>query len=174
MCGCYAPRAPTVAPDLVTRDRHRTSQKRQTLYIAHVNHARSCDRRARRRSVREAGAVLLSQTVLLKASMTTSTSWAADARLAGLGIRPCVTIIRSRARTAFSLSLAAGRQIYAELSRRVTSVALPAYVLDIPGGFGKARVAEGAAAPDGQGGWTVVDRNGDKRSYHDELEPPQH
>ena len=63
-------RAPTVAPDLVTSDRLAALRESgKTLYVAlHVNHAReltdpACAAIAQ---LREAGAILLSQTVLLK------------------------------------------------------------------------------------------------------------
>jgi lysine 2,3-aminomutase len=171
-------RAPTVTPDLVTSDRlaaFRESGKR--LFVAlHVNHAReltesACEAIAR---LHESGAILLSQTVLLKGvndSVEVLERLMRD--LASLGVRPYYLHHPDLApgTAHFRLSLAAGRRIYAELSRRMTSLALPAYVLDIPGGFGKARVAEGAAEPDGQGGWIIVDRNGQKRSYRDDIEP---
>ncbi|AZG77132.1 lysine-2,3-aminomutase-like protein [Methylocystis rosea] len=173
-------RAPTVAPDLVTSDRLAALRESgKTLFVAlHVNHARELTEPARAAiaQLREAGAVLLSQTVLLKGVNDNVDVLERLMRdLAGLGVRPYYLHHPDLApgTAHFRLSLAAGRRIYEDLSRRVTSVALPAYVLDIPGGFGKARVAEGSAAPDGRGGWTVVDRNGDKRSYRDELEPPQ-
>ncbi|MBM3578046.1 MAG: lysine-2,3-aminomutase-like protein [Alphaproteobacteria bacterium] len=171
-------RAPTVAPDLVTSDRlaaFRESGKR--LFVAlHVNHARELTESAREAIARlhESGAILLSQTVLLKGvndSVDVLERLMRD--LASLGVRPYYLHHPDLApgTAHFRLSLAAGRRIYAELSRRMTSLALPAYVLDIPGGFGKARVAEGAAEPDGQGGWIIVDRNGQKRSYRDDIEP---
>jgi lysine 2,3-aminomutase len=171
-------RAPTVAPDLVTPDRLAALRgSGKALYVAlHVNHARELTDASRVAiaRLRAAGAVLLSQTVLLKGVNNDVDVLEQLMRdLAQLGVRPYYLHHPDLApgTAHFRLSLAAGRQIYAELSRRVTSVALPAYVLDIPGGFGKARVAEGAAESDGQGGWTVVDRNGEKRSYRDDLEP---
>jgi lysine 2,3-aminomutase len=173
-------RAPTVAPDLVTQDRLAALRESgKTLFVAlHVNHARELTPSARAAiaRLREAGAILLSQTVLLKGVNDSADVLERLMRdLASLGVRPYYLHHPDLApgTAHFRLSLAAGRRIYAELSRRVTSVALPAYVLDIPGGFGKARVAEGAAAPDGQGGWTVLDRNGEKRSYRDDIESPQ-
>ncbi|MGJ0397238.1 MAG: lysine-2,3-aminomutase-like protein [Methylocystis sp.] len=173
-------RAPTAAPVLVTRDRLaalRASGK--TLFIAlHVNHWRELSEPARAAIAQlgQAGAMLLSQTVLLKGVNDDVEVLERLMRdLASLGVRPYYLHHPDLApgTAHFRLSLAAGRRIYAELARRVTSVALPAYVLDIPGGFGKARIAEDAAEPDGQGGWTIVDRNGEKRSYQDELEPPR-
>lgn len=173
-------RAPTVAPDLVTGDRLAAlSASGKTLLVAlHVNHPRELTEAARAAIVRlrAAGAILLSQTVLLAGvndSVDVMERLMRD--LAAAGVRPYYLHHPDLApgTAHFRLSLAAGRRIYAELSRRVTSVALPAYVLDIPGGFGKARVAEGAAQPDGEGGWTIVDRHGDKRSYRDDIEPPQ-
>ncbi len=172
-------RAPTAAPDLVTQDRLtalRASGK--TLFIAlHVNHWRELSEPARAAIAKlgQAGAMLLSQTVLLKGVNDDVEVLERLMRdLASLGVRPYYLHHPDLApgTAHFRLSLAAGRRLYAELARRVTSVALPAYVLDIPGGFGKARIAEDAAEPDGQGGWTIVDRNGEKRSYRDELEPP--
>lgn len=173
-------RAPTVAPDLVTRDRLTAlRQSGKTLFVAlHVNHGRELTEPARATiaRLREAGANLLSQTVLLKGVNDNVDVLERLMRdLASLGVRPYYLHHSDLApgTAHFRLSLAAGRRLYAELSRRVTSVALPAYVLDIPGGFGKARIADGAAEPDGSGGWTIVDRNGEKRSYRDELEPPK-
>lgn len=173
-------RAPTVAPELVTADRLsalRASGK--TLLVAlHVNHARELNGAARAAiaRLRAAGAILLSQTVLLKGVNDSADVLEPLMReLASLGVRPYYLHHPDLApgTAHFRLSLATGRRIYAQLSRRVTSVALPAYVLDIPGGFGKARVAEGMAEPDGRGGWTIVDRNGETRSYRDALEAPQ-
>ncbi|MBM3563745.1 MAG: lysine-2,3-aminomutase-like protein [Alphaproteobacteria bacterium] len=173
-------RAPTVAPDLITRDRLAAlGESGKIIFVAlHVNHARELTETARAAiaRLRESGAILLSQTVLLKGVNDTVEILERLMRdLASLGVRPYYLHHPDLApgTAHFRLSLAAGRRLYAELSRRVTSVALPAYVLDIPGGFGKARIADGAAEPDGQGGWTIVDRNGEKRSYRDELEPPK-
>ncbi|MFO1124446.1 MAG: lysine-2,3-aminomutase-like protein [Methylocystis sp.] len=172
-------RAPTVAPNLITRDRLAAlGDSGKTVFVAlHVNHVRELTETARAAiaRLRESGAILLSQTVLLKGVNDDVEILERLMRdLASLGVRPYYLHHPDLApgTAHFRLSLAAGRRLYAGLSRRVTSVALPAYVLDIPGGFGKARIAEGAAEPDGQGGWTIVDRNGEKRSYRDELAPP--
>jgi lysine 2,3-aminomutase len=61
--------------------------------------------------------------------------------------------------------LDAGRRLYAELARRVTGLALPNYVLDIPGGFGKAPVADARVIPGGDDGWRVFDRSGAAHDY---------
>jgi lysine 2,3-aminomutase len=144
----------------------------------HVNHWRELTEPARAAiaQLRQSGATLLSQTVLLKGVNDDVEVLERLMRdLASMGVRPYYLHHPDLApgTAHFRLSLAAGRRLYAELTRRVTSVAAPTYVLDIPGGYGKARVAAGGVEPDGQGGWTIVDRNGEKRSYHDELEPPK-
>ncbi len=173
-------RAPTVAPELVTSDRLAALRESgKTLYVAlHVNHARELTDAARAAiaRLRGAGAVLLSQTVLLAGVNDSADVLERLMReLALLGVKPYYLHHPDLAPGTghFRLSLEAGRRIYDDLTRRLTSVALPAYVLDIPGGFGKARIAEGAAAPDGQGGWIILDRNGRKRPYRDDLETPQ-
>lgn len=173
-------RAPTVAPELVSRDRLAALRESgKTLYVAlHVNHARELTDAARISiaRLREAGAILLSQTVLLNGVNDSAPVLERLMReLALLGVRPYYLHHPDLApgTAHFRLGLESGRRIYAELAQRLTSVATPAYVLDIPGGFGKARIAEGAAAPDGQGGWIILDRNGGKQPYRDKLETPQ-
>ncbi|MEF3367397.1 lysine-2,3-aminomutase-like protein [Methylocystis sp. 9N] len=173
-------RAPTAAPDLVTQEKLAAlSESGKALYVAlHVNHARELTDAARPAiaRLRASGAVLLSQTVLLKGVNDDADVLDRLMReLALLGVKPYYLHHPDLApgTAHFRLSLEAGRRLYEELARRLTSVALPAYALDIPGGFGKARVAEGAARPDGAGGWLIRDRAGVWRPYRDQLEAPQ-
>ena len=110
-------RAPTVAPDLVTRDRLAALRESgKTLFIAlHVNHARELTEPARAAiaQLREAGAVLLSQTVLLKGVNDNVDVLERLMRdLAGLGVRPYYLHHPDLApgTAHFRLSLAAGRR----------------------------------------------------------------
>ena len=49
------------------------------------------------------------------------------------------------------------------LRARLSGLALPSYVLDIPGGHGKVPIGPEAIRPDGAGGWRVVDPSGVER-----------
>jgi len=66
-------------------------------------------------------------------------------------------------------SIAAGQALMRTLRGRLSGVALPTYVLDIPGGFGKTPIGPASIRPDGSGGWTVVDPQGIERPYRDAL-----
>lgn len=167
-------RAPTAAPALVTPEwlaALKASDK--ALFVAlHINHVRELNAPARAAiaCLREAGATLMSQSVLLAGVNDDAQTLEALMRaLMAIGIKPYYLHHPDLAPGAghFRLSLARGREIYAALARRLGGPALPTYVLDLPGGFGKARVAEAEASPDGSGGWTIVDRAGQRHLYRD-------
>ena len=167
-------RAPTAAPALVTPEwLEALKASGKALFVAlHVNHARELNEAARAAiaRLRDAGATLLSQTVLLAGVNDDAETLEALMRaLMSLQIKPYYLHHPDLAPGAghFRLPLARGREIYAALARRVGGPALPTYVLDLPGGFGKARVAEAEAAPDGSGGWEIVDRAGHRHLYRD-------
>jgi lysine 2,3-aminomutase len=167
-------RAPTAAPALVTPEwLEALKASGKALFVAlHVNHVRELNEAARTAiaRLRDAGATLLSQTVLLAGvNDDTETLEALMRALMALQIKPYYLHHPDLAPGAghFRLPLARGREIYAALARRVGGPALPTYVLDLPGGFGKARVAEAETAPDGSGGWVIVDRAGHRHLYRD-------
>ncbi|CAJ0871474.1 lysine 2,3-aminomutase [freshwater sediment metagenome] len=167
-------RAPTAAPELVTPERLaalRASGK--ALYLAlHVNHPRelspaACAAISR---LRGAGVTLLSQTVLLAGVNDNADTLEALMRdLLALGVKPYYLHHPDLAPGTrhFRLNIEAGRRLHAELSRRLTGIGVPAYVLDIPGGFGKTPVAGMEA--DGSGGFRVTDRTGRVHFYRDDL-----
>lgn len=167
-------RAPTAAPALVTPEwLEALKASGKALFVAlHVNHARELNAAARAAiaRLRDAGATLLSQSVLLAGVNDDAETLEALMRaLMSLQIKPYYLHHPDLAPGAghFRLPLARGREIYAALARRVGGPALPTYVLDLPGGFGKARVAGAEAAPDGSGGWVIVDRAGHRHLYRD-------
>lgn len=66
----------------------------------------------------------------------------------------------------FRPSLAEGRALAKGLRGRLSGLAQPTYVLDIPGGWGKVPAAGAWVAPDDQGdGWTVEDPLGGRHRY---------
>lgn len=167
-------RAPTAAPGLVTPSRLAALRESgKALYVAlHVNHARELSAAARDAiaALRAAGATLLSQTVLLAGVNDDADVLERLMRdLLTLGVRPYYLHHPDLAPGTrhFRLNIAAGKQLHAELVRRMTGIGAPAYVLDIPGGFGKTPVA--GIAADGAGGWLVTDRAGHVHSYRDDI-----
>lgn len=173
-------RAPTAAPALVTPEwLHALKASGKALFVAlHVNHARELNDEARAAIVRlrDAGATLLSQTVLLAGVNDDAETLETLMRaLMSLQIKPYYLHHPDMAPGAghFRLPLARGREIYAALARRLGGPAMPTYVLDLPGGFGKVRVAAGDATPDGPGRWRVVDRSGRVHFYDDNPAAPQ-
>lgn len=167
-------RAPTAAPDLVTPERLAAlAESGKALYVAlHVNHSRELSDAARAAiaRLREAGATLLSQTVLLAGVNDDAEVLERLMRdLLALGVKPYYLHHPDLApgTSHFRLSIEAGRGVYAQLSRRITGIGLPRYVLDIPGGYGKASVAD--MEPHDSGGWRVMDRAGHVHLYRDAL-----
>jgi lysine 2,3-aminomutase len=167
-------RAPTAAPDLVAPARLAALRESgKALYVAlHVNHPRELSEAARAAvaRLRAAGATLLSQTVLLAGVNDDPDILERLMRdLLRLGIKPYYLHHPDLAPGTrhFRLNIGAGKRLHAELARRLTGIGVPAYVLDIPGGFGKAPVA--GMEPDGAGGWRVADRAGRVHIYRDDL-----
>src|SRR5512136_1431285 len=167
-------RAPTAAPELVTPERLAALRgSGKALYLAlHVNHPRELSPAARAAiaRLRAAGVTLLSQTVLLAGVNDDADTLEALMRhLLTLGVKPYYLHHPDLAPGTrhFRLNIEAGKRLHAELSRRLTGIGVPAYVLDIPGGFGKTPVAGMEA--DGSGGFRVTDRTGRVHFYRDDL-----
>lgn len=166
-------RIPVVAPEKITEDLTRAMQVRPVVWLVlHTNHADEITPAASAALARltRAGVPLLSQTVLLK----------------GINADPDTleqlfrTLIRNRVKPYylhhpdlakgtghFRLSLHEGQEIMAALRGRISGTALPTYVLDIPGGFGKVPVGPGYLQHHGDGSWTVTDPQGRAHSYRD-------
>lgn len=168
-------RAPVASPELVDNARlEALLASGKTLFVAvHVNHWRELNGAARDAidRLRKAGASLLSQTVLLKGVNDNAEVLERLMReLVSLGAKPYYLHHPDLATgtSHFRLSLDAGRRIYNDLATRLSGVALPAYMLDIPGGFGKVPAQEERVRFDGRnGGWLARDRAGRDHSYPD-------
>jgi lysine 2,3-aminomutase len=140
----------------------------KTVYLAvHANHPReltaaAADAIAR---LRRRGIVLLSQTVLLK-GVNNDTAVLAELfrRFVALGVRPYYLHHADLApgTSHFRTSVAEGQALMRALRGRITGLALPTYVLDIPGGFGKVPI--GPTYVDPETG-TVTDPAGRSHDY---------
>lgn len=115
----------------------------RTLSIAiHANHLKEFDEQAAQsiKGLKNSGAQLLSQTVLLKNVNDTSQDLIRLMEtFIDLGIRPYYLHHPDRVRGGmhFYTTLQEGRKIYQALRKELPGWALPHYVIDVPGGHGK-------------------------------------
>jgi lysine 2,3-aminomutase len=155
-------RAPVAAPELVTPALVEALKGagRPVFVAVHVNHPRELTPAAMTALARlaDAGLPLLSQTVLLKGVNDDVEVLEALMRaLLALRVRPYYLhhpdLAPGTAR--FRLTLAEGRALVRSLKRRVSGLCQPVYVLDLPGGLGKARAAESDVRPLGDDAYMV-------------------
>jgi lysine 2,3-aminomutase len=165
-------RAPTAAPSLATPDRIAalTASGKAVYMVLHVNHPRELTPQALRAIafIQQAGVTTLAQTVLLRGVNDDADTLERLMRgLVAARVTPYYLHHPDLApgTSHFRLSIEQGRALHAELARRVSGVALPAYVLDIPGGFGKVPLQQSHLERDSRGGWLVRDRAGRAHAY---------
>ena len=137
-------RVPVVEPDWVTDELVAAlTAPGVTSWVAiHANHPRELTRAARRAvsRLREAGVALVSQTVLLKGVNDDVETLAALMRgFAEIGIKPYYLHHPDLARgtSHFRLNIEDGLALVRQLRARISGLAQPTYVLDLPGGHGK-------------------------------------
>ena len=161
-------RVPVVAPERVTPalvDALQVPSKAVWVAI-HANHARELTAAARDAIARliAGGFPLVGQTVLLKGVNADAETLAALFRaLVALRIKPYYLHHADLApgTAHFRTSIAEGQAIMRALRGRVSGLALPTYVLDVPGGFGKVPVGPDYLLDAG----AVEDVNGEPRPY---------
>lgn len=169
-------RAPLVDPGRVDEELCAllADMAKAVYVVLHVNHAQEIDERVRAafRRLNGSGAVLLSQSVLLK----------------GVNDDPAIledlfrTLLKNRVKpyylhhpdlapgtSHFRLSIARGQEIVSALRGRVTGLAWPTYVLDIPGGHGKMPLMPSYIRETTTGCYLVEDYQGTKHKYEDDL-----
>lgn len=140
-------RVPVVDPARITPalvDALRSSDR--AVYVGvHTNHPRELTAAARAAIARlaDAGLVLVSQTVLL-AGVNDDAATLADlfTELVALRVKPYYLHHADLApgTAHFRTTIAKGQDIMRALRGRISGLALPTYVLDLPGGFGKVPV----------------------------------
>ncbi len=166
-------RVPVVAPERITPllvDALQAPGK--AVWIAvHTNHPRELTEAARTAIARlyAAGLPLVSQTVLLKGINNDPATLAALFRsLLALKVKPYYLHHADLApgTSHFRTTLAEGQEIMRELRGRVSGLALPTYILDVPGGFGKVPVGPGYVNDTGDT-VEVEDVSGGRHAYPD-------
>ena len=128
----------------------------QSLHlVVHSNHSAelTANARAALRLLRERGVMLYSQTVLLKgvnADAATLANLMND--LLDCGVKPYYLhhLDLARGTGHYRVSLDEGRAIVSALRRRLSGIAMPTYIVEIPGGDGKIPVGELTAAQEAE------------------------
>lgn len=165
-------RLPIAAPDRITPALIRTlSDRRFTPYVAiHTNHAQelsdkvgaACDRLTR------AGIPLVGQSVLLKGVNDDAETLAALFRaMVRMRIKPYYLSHPDLApgTSHFRVPISSGQALMKALRGRISGIALPTYILDVPGGYGKVPVESSYITSDGPGSMIIEDVHGDTHSY---------
>jgi lysine 2,3-aminomutase len=137
--------------------------------VFHCNHPREITDEVRRaaRRLAKAGVALLAQSVLLRGVNNSAETLAALFRaLLAAGIKPYYLHHPDLApgTAHFRVSIAEGRELMRALRGRVSGLALPTYVLDIPGGAGKVPIGPDYLSRGKEGNWMVEDPWGRRHS----------
>lgn len=164
-------RLPVAVPDALTAAKLRVLGRCPLpLYVViHCNHGDELTAAALAAlaALRRSGAVLLAQTVLLKG---VNDELAALEGLFRLLVRNRVLPYYlhhpdlAEGTSHFRLGIKRGRQLAAELRRRVSGLCRPQYVLDIPGGFGKVPISPSHIRRR-KNGWLLTDLDGETHFY---------
>jgi lysine 2,3-aminomutase len=167
-------RVPVVDPGRITDDlvAALTSSDKTVFVGLHVNHARELNAAALTAisQLVDAGIPLVSQTVLLKG--VNDSADALEALLRGLTAARVTPYYLHHGDLApgtshFRTTIERGLSIMDELRRRLSGLAMPEYVLDIPGAHGKVALTSAAVTHVGNGLYEIRDRFGTMHRYRD-------
>jgi lysine 2,3-aminomutase len=171
-------RVPVVDPERVTDDLVAALKSTtKTVFVGlHTNHARELTDAARATIAKlvDAGIPLVSQTVLLKGVNDDADTLEALMRtLVELRVKPYYLHHGDLApgTAHFRTTIAKGQALMRELRARLSGLALPTYVLDLPGAHGKVPL-ESYAAVDPTGRTRLRDAHGQDHIYDDCCSAP--
>ena len=164
-------RVPIAEPSRITDDFVDAIRSRgKAIYVVlHVNHVRELSGQAREAiaRLRSNGIPLLSQSVLLRGVNGNAQILGELFRdLAALGIKPYYLHQMDLApgTAHFRVPLDEAQEIYSNLKRQISGLALPTFVIDIPGGFGKVSAARTHIFKE-RSGILIMDDGGEKHAY---------
>jgi lysine 2,3-aminomutase len=173
-------RLPVAAPERVTAGMAEAlaGGHEKTVYVAlHANHPRELTREARAacRRLIDRGIVMVSQSVLLKGVNDNVETLAALMRaFVEARVKPYYLHHADLApgTAHFRTTIAEGQALMRALRGKLSGLAQPTYVLDIPGAFGKVPVGPAYVSAQGEGVYDVKDAAGAAHSYSDCCAPP--
>lgn len=165
-------RVPVVEPERINADLVAALKASgKTTYVAlHANHPRELTAEARAATARliDAGIVMVSQSVLLR-GVNDDPEVLAELMRAFVEARIKPYYLHhpdlAPGTSHFRLSIEEGQALAASLRGRVSGLCQPTYILDIPGGHGKAVVSANAISAEGGGCYTITDFRGNAHSY---------
>ena len=165
-------RVPVVAPERVdTALVAALKASGKTTYLAvHANHPREFtpEARAAISLLADSGIALISQSVLLK-GINDDVGVLAELMRGFVELRVQPYYLHhpdlAPGTAHFRVDLAEGQALVAALRGRISGLCQPTYVLDIPGGHGKAPVAAGTVTDAGTGCYSVTDWRGQRHAY---------
>ena len=165
-------RLPAVAPERITASLVGAlkSSGKTTFVALHANHPRELTGAVRAACARiiDAGIPMVSQSVLLKGVNDDAATLEALMRaFVECRIKPYYLHHADMApgTSHFRTTIEEGQALMRALRGRVSGLAQPTYVLDIPGGYGKVPVGPGYIDMCGDAGAVVEDVNGAKHRY---------
>jgi lysine 2,3-aminomutase len=147
----------------------------KTIYVAlHANHPREMTEEARAACARliDAGIVLVSQSVLLKGVNDEPEVLAALMKaFVETRVKPYYLHHPDLApgTSHFRLTIAEGQAIVAALRGCISGLCQPTYILDIPGGHGKADIGQSSVRELGEGCYSISDYRGGEHIYPPEA-----
>ncbi|MHA1108835.1 MAG: lysine-2,3-aminomutase-like protein [Alphaproteobacteria bacterium] len=171
-------RVPAADPGRVTSELVAALKRPTPVYVTlHCNHARELSPAACAAIARlvDAGLPMLSQTVLLKGVNDEAGTLEALMRaLVRNRVKPYYLHHGDLARGTghFRTTIATGRSLMKQLRGKLSGIAQPTYVLDIPGGHGKAPIGPCYLEPGAEnGGWEIEDWRGGRHAYRESITP---
>jgi lysine 2,3-aminomutase len=158
-------RVPTTDPARIDAELTEALATDRSLWLVlHANHARefTAEAKGALTRLRRAGIPLLGQSVLLRGVNDNAAALEALFRaMVAVGVKPYYLhqLDAAPGTARFHVPIAEGQRLLAALRGRVTGLAWPTYVLDIPGGYGKVPIGPEFLRPDG----SVLDPSGVRR-----------
>ncbi len=169
-------RLPVAEPERVTPALARALRAgEKTVVVAvHANHPRELAPAARAacRRLSDEGAMLVSQSVLLKGvNDDVETLEALMRAFVEARVKPYYLHHGDLApgTAHWRVPIAAGQELMRRLRGRLSGLATPTYVLDLPGGHGKVPIGRGSIRSEGAGRHIVTDPQGVEHVYLDRL-----
>jgi lysine 2,3-aminomutase len=147
-------RVPTAEPERITKALAGTLDTPKSMWVVlHANHARELtpEANAAIRRIRSRGIPVLGQSVLLRGVNDTAAALEALFRaMLAARVKPYYLhqLDPAPGTARFHVPIEEGRRLLEQLRGRVTGLAWPTYVLDIPGGHGKVPIGPEYLEPD--------------------------